>query len=234
MGKTSFSKQCPLSLKQMILLVLNYCIGYLFVYPLLCIFLLQYLHVQSQTALMICVYGFTIFMSITVSLPLLKESYQIWKRDKLRILRKNMKLLLGLYIASMLASLLVSYTSQTVTSNNQISVSNSIAQFPFMMAFTTLMFAPIVEEILFRGVLYRTFRYRLNALSATIISSSAFGFLHIYDSIASGQWNDCWYFIVYALIGVFLCRSYEETETIYGPMLLHFLNNGIAFLAIIL
>lgn len=227
----------PLSLRRMVLLILNYCLGYLYIYPKLGIMFINFFGIKTTSTVMIMqfvIYAIVIIISIIIAFPLLKESYDTWKQDKTLVFKKNIKLIIGMYIFTFLVSFLVSLFTKTVTSNNQVGVSTSINQFPYLMAFTTMIFAPIVEEILFRGVFYRSFRSRFNWLVASVISCCAFGFIHVYDSILQGMWMDCWYFFVYAVIGFFLCRAYEETDTIYGSMILHFINNSIAFLSIIL
>lgn len=224
-------------MKRMIILVLNYALGYLFVYPFIAIFILETIGIRSSSAIIavqFAIYSMTMVISIIVAFPLLRESYMRWKINKTLIIRKNFKLLIMLYMTTFIGSFIISGLTNTTTSNNQAGVSTSIGHFPLLMMFATMIFAPIVEEILFRGVFYRSFRPRFQCLLATILSSTAFGLLHIYDSIISGQWSDCWYFLVYAMIGFFLCRSYEETDTIFGPILLHFLNNSIAFLLVFL
>lgn len=227
----------PLTMNRMILLILNYVIGYLYVYPKVGSLIFKSLPNSSPSFLLIiqfCIYSFVIVISIIVAYPLLKESYFIWKDNKTLIFKKNISLLLGLYTVTIASSYVIGLFTKTNTSNNQVGVSSSILQFPLLMAFTTMVFAPVVEEILFRGVFYRCFRPRYGWIIVSLISCIAFGFIHVYDSFIQGSWIDCWYFFVYAGIGFFLCRSYEETNTIFGSIVLHFLNNGIAFLSIFL
>lgn len=219
------------------MIILNYCLGYLFIYPWLGFIILRIFSVQSENAFIImqfCIYLMVIIISIILAYPLLKEGYHYWKAHKFFIFKVDISLLVILYFVTIVLSIFIGMFTKTITSNNQVGVSTSIQNFPLLMCFATLVFAPIAEEILFRGIFYRAFRSQFSIFIATFISSFTFGFLHIYDSVISGQWGDCWYILLYAFIGVCLCRSYEKTGTIFGPFLLHFFNNLLAFIMIFL
>ena len=232
--KSVFDLPYPLSKRRTILLLINYCLGYMFLYPIIGNIFQHVFRGVSYLTVMCVIYGWTLFITLYLAMPLYKESYCTWKQNKTEIIRKNIILLIGIYVVSIFISFVVQQLTNTVTSNNQLNLVLMVWRFPYFTAFLVLAFAPIVEETLFRGIFYRAFRYRFSLYAASFISSSAFGFLHIYDSFMAGYWKDCWYFIVYALIGFFLCRSYEKTETLFGPVLLHACYNGISFLPLIL
>ena len=232
--KSVFDLPYPLSKRRTILLLINYCLGYMFLYPIIGNIFQHVFRGVSYLTVMCVIYGWTLFITLYLAMPLYKESYCTWKQNKTEIIRKNIILLIGIYVVSIFISFVVQQLTNTVTSNNQLNLVLMVWRFPYFPAFLGLAVAPMVEETLVRGIFYRAFRYRFSLYAASFISSSAFGFLHIYDSFMAGYWKDCWYFIVYALIGFFLCRSYEKTETLFGPVLLHACYNGIAFLPLIL
>ncbi len=86
--------------------------------------------------------------------------------------------------------------------------------------------APIVEEIFFRGLLYRALRNRMSILPAALIAGFVFGAIHG---------------IAYPLnalpprmvFGVICCLLYERTGSLYPSMALHGLIDGAAFEAAI-
>lgn len=226
----------PLSYQRCILLILNYVIGYMYLYPFIgakiTLFLDPYA-TQILPSLQVLIYGFMILMSILIAYPLLKESFIQLKDSKTHFLRNCLVLLLELYVASMILSTIASFFSNTATSANQLDVSASVRMNPYMMMFTTLIFAPVVEEVLFRGVIFRTMRSKFSFLFSAFVSSLAFGFIHVSDSLFALQFYDVWYIIVYAGIGFFLARAYEKTNTMIGSMFLHFLNNLLAIISIL-
>jgi membrane protease YdiL (CAAX protease family) len=89
--------------------------------------------------------------------------------------------------------------------------------------------APLAEELLFRGVLFKGlrdgFRARLGRGGAVglaaLISGAIFGSLHL------GGGQDKFIPVLVAL-GVLLALAYEWTGTLYVPIAIHALNNAIA------
>lgn len=87
---------------------------------------------------------------------------------------------------------------------------------------TSVLVAPVVEETLFRGILFGSLTKRFSAVWAALISSIVFGLLH-------GQTN----VIIYTFfLGLILCWLYKRSGSIVPGILLHLLNNIIAFWAI--
>ncbi len=87
---------------------------------------------------------------------------------------------------------------------------------------TSVLIAPIVEETLFRGLLFGSLANRFSAILAAIVSSAIFAVLH-------GQLN----VMIYTFcLGLILCWLYKRSGSILPGILLHLLNNVIAFWAI--
>jgi len=80
-------------------------------------------------------------------------------------------------------------------------------------------FAPIIEELIFRGWLYGKLRIKIPKWLAIILVSLLFGLVHL-------QWNIG---ITVFCMSVISCILREVTGTIYAGTLLHILSNGIAF-----
>ena len=79
--------------------------------------------------------------------------------------------------------------------------------------------APIVEEIIFRGWLYGKLRIKIPKWAAILVTSLLFGLVHL-------QWNVG---ITVFCMSVVNCLLREVTGTIYAGILVHILNNSIAF-----
>jgi membrane protease YdiL (CAAX protease family) len=92
--------------------------------------------------------------------------------------------------------------------------------FDRVVAFLSLaVFAPVAEEIIFRGWLYDKLKKHGCAASAIILTSLLFATLH-------GQWNVG---ITVGIMSVVMCIERELTGTIYAGIITHMLKNGIAF-----
>lgn len=79
--------------------------------------------------------------------------------------------------------------------------------------------APVIEEIMFRGVVFAGFASRWSSWLAAVVSSLAFALLH-------GQVNVGIYTFV---LGLLLCWLYARSRSIWPGILLHMANNLIAF-----
>ena len=88
-----------------------------------------------------------------------------------------------------------------------------------LAAIALVVVGPILEEVIYRGLIYGKLRKKHSLVTSILIISVLFGFLH-------GQWNvgvD-----VFAL-SVVACLMRETTGTIYAGIILHMLKNAIAF-----
>ncbi len=77
--------------------------------------------------------------------------------------------------------------------------------------------APVVEEILFRGIFYAGLRKRLGVGGAVLVSAALFGLLH-FQLLG---------FVPLAAIGVILALLYEQQGSLAAPIVAHVMNNGI-------
>ena len=80
-------------------------------------------------------------------------------------------------------------------------------------------FAPIMEELIFRGWLYGKLRIKIPKVVAILLVSLLFGLVHF-------QWNVG---ITVFVMSVIACTLREVTGTIYAGTLMHMINNGVAF-----
>ena len=94
---------------------------------------------------------------------------------------------------------------------------------PFMLI-GSVIFGPIFEEILYRGLMYNKLKEISNAFIGVLISSILFALLHI-PKYGFGI-NTFFLF----LVGILLAYCYEKTDNIYVPILVHSINNFFIFL----
>ncbi len=92
-----------------------------------------------------------------------------------------------------------------------------------MVIGTTIM-APIVEEIIFRGLAYTRMKKGMPTAVAVLLSSALFG-------VAHGQW--VWMLYAFAF-GLVLVWVFERSKSLLANILLHFSYNGCAMLQLLI
>lgn len=95
---------------------------------------------------------------------------------------------------------------------------------PLLLIVLTVIAAPIVEETVMRGlILGRTFN---NSYFGVIISSLLFGLLHMPTNI--GSW------VIYGGMGLVLAVVYHKTQKLEYTIAIHFINNALGVLLMLL
>lgn len=83
-----------------------------------------------------------------------------------------------------------------------------------------ILLAPIVEEIVFRGCVYRFLKSQTTLLPAQILSGCVFSFMH---------WN-LMSFVPLVIVGVFLARVYEKSGNLIVAIWFHAFFNAFSLL----
>ncbi len=98
-----------------------------------------------------------------------------------------------------------------------------------ILAFFMLIWAPIGEELFYRGYVYGTLRKRHSFWAAALISAAFFGvrhathFFYLWPSVpwvAAGVWT-----VSTFGYGIYISYLYEKTDSLYPPILEHILIN---------
>ena len=79
--------------------------------------------------------------------------------------------------------------------------------------------APIFEEVLFRGKIFSVFSATLSPLLSTLASALLFGVMHGNVAVALEAF----------LVGIVLSYIYILKGSIFAPILLHIMNNIVAY-----
>ena len=80
--------------------------------------------------------------------------------------------------------------------------------------------APIVEELIFRGLVYRRTKKMTGTIAAAILSAALFGVFH-------GNWVQAPYAFIIGIVAVF---GYEKFKSIVAPIMLHMSANILSVL----
>lgn len=98
-----------------------------------------------------------------------------------------------------------------------------------MIRAASVFLAPLVEETLFRGVVFGSLRPRRRVL-AYALSTGLFSLLHVWQYIlVSADASLLVYALQYIPSGVALAYCYERSGSIWPPIFLHMLLNTVAF-----
>ena len=89
----------------------------------------------------------------------------------------------------------------------------------FFSLIASIIFAPLLEELIFRGVIFNRLKIRMGIIPAMLISSFIFAIGHDFGGITSAF-----------LFGLCMCILYLKTDNIFVPMAVHFINNVTATL----
>lgn len=96
-----------------------------------------------------------------------------------------------------------------------------------LIAVTTIILAPVVEELFFRGIIFRSFS-RYNVVLGMVVSSLFFGFVHVYQALLAGDVSQLYYLIQYGGMGLVLAWVYVIRRNILSAIFVHLLNNAIS------
>ena len=88
-----------------------------------------------------------------------------------------------------------------------------------LSAIGSIIYAPVIEELVFRGVLFNRLKIRIGIVPAMLLSSFLFGIGHDFGGMTSAF-----------LFGICMCILYTKTDNILIPMSVHFINNVVATL----
>ena len=168
-----------------------------------------------------------------------KESFRADKQD----FKKNKKqylvqIVIGffmVYAALLVANLILQILGVLGTSENEMAIQRLFTDDPLQLGMLFLLlcvFTPIVEEVVFRKIIYNFFEPRTNYKVAIAATGIIFGLMHVL------AYRDFVQSIPYILMGLtFGYIYYKANKNIYVTIGVHFLNNllsyAVYFLAIV-
>lgn len=132
-------------------------------------------------------------------------------------------------ITMMIISLSIQLITNIETATNQESLNKAFTKLPILIMFLTMIYAPIVEELMFRGV-FRKFIN--NKYLFIIISGVVFGALHVVDDFKSV--GELLFILVYSSLGMYLASLYYKTNNICTNIYFHFIQNTFGVIGMIL
>ncbi len=125
-------------------------------------------------------------------------------------------MVLALLVFSLGASMVTAALFPDYVAGAEIDIgSNAVA-----LALTIAVVPPVVEELIFRGLLLERWAVKWRLGTAVVVQAVFFGILHV-DPIGAG------------VFGVALALMYLRTRTLWVPIVMHAANNGIVLVAVL-
>jgi membrane protease YdiL (CAAX protease family) len=213
----------------MVVLLVTYFLGYLLLFPgvlLLIDALIPGFYAWPYTDVIFHTIMTLVFLFL--GSKLLQESNKHWSLNSIYIpIIASMVMLWG---SVFLGAIIQTLSGQT-DSVNQSLLYDMFKENRLSIIIQAVIFAPIAEEIIFRGVIYRHFKKAGRYLIPLIVSTLLFASMHSLNAILTAQWSDLWYIPLYAFMALVLSYTYEKTQNLYSSIMLHCINNSISILA---
>ena len=128
---------------------------------------------------------------------------------------------LGIFASMGLSKLVTIIPIDNILGNYQ-EINNNIASNPLILKILGLVIiGPVVEELIFRGLIYKRLKGYTDVMKGVYISSAIFGIYHF--NLVQGLYG-------FAL-GILLCFVYDKYKTIVAPIIVHISANLAALVA---
>ena len=148
---------------------------------------------------------------------------RVWSvREHSKLLLMVIPLMLSAFSSAQIIYYLLFLVSPEIASSlteQELLLTSETTAYPLLyniiQVIAIVILAPIIEEILFRGIFLHRWGTKWSVRTAVITSSIIFGSLHF---------NIIWA----SIFGLIMCLVYLKTKSLAVPIAIHFLNNLIA------
>ena len=152
----------------------------------------------------------------------LSKDFKDMKKNSIKYFNKYIKYwLIGLFIM-MVSNLFINLIVTNDIPSNEQAIRETFNISPLYIFFSAVIYAPIVEELIFRQSIKNIFN---NKWLFIIISGLLFGSMHVFGDFKNI--TDLLYIIPYSTPGIIFAYMLEDSDNICVPMSFHFIHNGI-------
>ena len=188
-------------------------------------------HTNISLSIIISLYTILGISSFIIFKDLYEDGLEKWKKSVI----KTIIIILVMYILKIILTIIASIPLgiffpeyESINSNN---IAEVIKMFPAPIVLITLgILGPIVEEMIFRGILVGKLKKYIPSTICAIVSSILFMFIHIH--VLSIQ--EFLYCLPYLVSGLLYSILYLKTKNITLSMILHITNNFFSLLLMII
>lgn len=205
---------------------------YIIVIPLLLSLYAAYAPVQpSDIEINLIYYGISVVFTAAVMGTFLRRGYDVLLDNIRRSLLALLSAFLIEYAMSIAAGLVLMLLEDNIVNPNNDAIMSMTGQDYGRTKALVIFIAPIIEEVMFRGVIFGSIRRKSRA-TAYIVSVIIFSFCHVWQyAIAYGP-EMLLYVVQYIPISVALAWAYERSGTIWVPIFFHMASNMLSFMVL--
>lgn len=199
----------------------------LFVLPQLAVLINHYVQLPLW-ALNCCLFFLNFICTTAIFSRFLWDNLRESIRTPWLTLRYAGQGLIFYYLLSALVGWVIFRICPDFVNLNDANVTGMTAQGGVLMVLSTVLFAPVAEEVLFRGLLFRGL-YDRSPIAAWAVSTAAFSLVHIAGYL--GRYEPLTLllaFIQYLPAGLCLAYAYRKSDTILAPIIMHIAINQVA------
>lgn len=139
----------------------------------------------------------------------------------------------AVYFVSFIIVILVSsnfINSVDLDQQQQVGFASAGGSNLYLVFIALAVLPPIAEEVIFRGLLFSSLRQKMNFVAAVVPTSLLFGLAHLqFGSGAPLLWTAA---IDTFVLSCVLCYLREKSGSLWPSVILHFLKNSVAFIAL--
>lgn len=203
--------------------------GQLLILPLAAVLLNNLLPTPlPDTQLNIVLFATEFLLAVIIFYQFLGASARLSLRTPFRCLRFAALGLLLYYIGSFVVGLVITAVSEDFFNVNDSNIYLMVQDNYTLMNLCTVLLVPITEELLYRGLIFRSLHSK-SRLAAYLVSASVFSLIHVAGYIGTASTTVlllC--FLQYVPASLSLGWAYEKADSIWAPILMHMTVNQIS------
>ena len=183
---------------------------------------------SDTTKIIITIINDILFLSLLISIyyKTIKDNFKKYFNNNFK---NNLTTSIRYWLTGLTIMIISNYIIAIITngqlSENEEAVRSLINIAPLYMAFQTIIYAPISEELIFRKSIRDIFN---NKWIYAIISGAIFGGLHVLSSIT--DITSLLYLIPYCSLGIIFGLLYYKTNNIFSTIMIHSIHNTLALI----
>ena len=132
------------------------------------------------------------------------------------------------YALSWVLSLILVLLNLVVLNTNDAFVASLVGGNFQLMAVCIVILGPVVEEVLFRGLIFGNLHQK-NRWLAYIVTTILFAAIHVWQYVGTVGWTATLLSAIgYIPAGIALGWTYEKAESVWAPILVHSLINAVS------
>ncbi|MFA5459236.1 MAG: CPBP family intramembrane glutamic endopeptidase [Bacilli bacterium] len=161
-----------------------------------------------------------VLLLIVVYFKDLTKDYQDFKTNYHIYIDESIKYWIIGLILMVVSNVLITTLTPSGTPPNEVAVRDMLTKLPLYTFFGATIFAPLVEELIFRKALFDIIK---NKWVYVLMSGFIFGFLHVITSYH--HYYELFFIIPYGSLGCAFAYLYYKTKNIINPILVHTIHN---------